>query len=227
MTTLELEECVVSGQAFQTLLKSFKGLRVFKYHYGTHDTTEASRRSTEAWNPRGLIEILSTHASHSLVTLNLTRTRIPHVVHGDRLAGRIFVGSLRRFGLLRKLRADAAIFTEFQLENLITEYAKRYRVYNHGELVTEVTTTHQNLRDHARHLVDCLPPSLEELVLCSINPDDSSQGVEALFQDPPAMKEEGVPLLNKIVFECRPPPEILLKAWRDAGIQIFCLSVIA
>lgn len=224
VTRLELEECVVILQDFQALLKAFKGLRYFKYHYGASDQTVEYLRSATPWNPRGLVEILSTHASHSLVTLDLTRTGIPHVTHGHRLAGRIFVGSLRRFQLLRRLRADAEIFTESELENYIIEYIMKYEGTSHEEIVAKIKKRHKMLVDHPRYLIDLLPPSLEELVLCSINCSVGSPEVTALFRFPPIDKELRVPLWNRIVFECKPPNKSLLKPWKDVGIQMLCLS---
>ena len=227
VTHLELNECVISEVDFETLLQRFKALRCFKYQYGTFATIKASGRTSfppkQPWNPRGLIEILSTYASHSLVTLDLTRTGTPHLVHGHWLAGRIFVGSLRRFRLLQTLRADAIIFIESELENLIIEYAKAYRNRSHSELLARIVKNHKNLTNHARSLVNLLPPSLEELVLCSTNPHDGRE-VSALFQHAPVMKAQRIPRLKKIVFECKPPTAYALKAWREAGIQMYCLT---
>lgn len=227
VTRLELEECVVIQQDFETLLKSFKGLRYFKYHYGARDKNLEYRLPTAPWNPRGLIEILSTHASHSLVTLELTRTESPHHIHGDWLAGRVFVGSLRRFQLLRRLRADAAIFTESELENYIMDYSKKYEGARHEVIVEQIKKKHKKLVNHQRHLVDLLPPSLEELVLCSINDSVGSTEVTGLFKDPPVDQEERVPRWNKVVFECEPPGRSLLKPWEDAGIKMYCLSAMS
>ena len=224
VTRLELEECVVSLQDFQALLQSFKGLRYFKYHYSASHRTLGLQEPSEPWNPRGVIEILSTHARHSLVTLDLTRTTLKYVTHGDWLAGRIFVGSLRRFQLLRRLRADAAMFTESELENHIMDYAKKYAGTSHEEVVEKIKKKHKKLVDHPRPLVDLLPPSLEELVLCSLGGTIVNPEVTGLFQDPPVNKEERVPRWNKVVFECKPPGKALLKPWEAAGIKIFCLS---
>lgn len=58
----ELDECIVSEQDLEYLLKTFKGLRYFKYRYGASDRADAAGRDyrlgLEPWNPRGLIELL-------------------------------------------------------------------------------------------------------------------------------------------------------------------------
>lgn len=92
---------MVSEQDFHILHKSITSLRIVKFHYGTPNNAEISQRVSELgkeqWNPRGVAEALSKYTSHNLVTLDPTRTGNPYYFHGDCLAGRIFVGSLRRF----------------------------------------------------------------------------------------------------------------------------------
>lgn len=224
VTRLELDECVVILEDFEPLLKTFKGLRYFKYHYGVPGKKGEQRWPDAPWNPRGLVEMLSTHASHSLVTLELTRTETPHISHGSWLAGRTFVGSLRRFQLLQRLKADAAIFIQSELENYIMEYSKKYPDASHAENVRKIKKRHKNLVKHPRPLVDLLPPSLEELVLCSVKRSTDVPEVDGLFKHPPVNKEVRCPRWNRIVFECEPPSKALLKPWRKAGMDILCLS---
>lgn len=222
--SLELEECMVCEEDFQILLKFTKALKNFRYQYGVPDNAEGcvrgARLDTELWNPRALVETLSTYASHSLVTLDLTRTGLPQSVHGDRLAGRIFVGSLRRFHVLRKLRADVVIFVESTLENLITRYAPTYKEDSHEEIVKKIKELGKPLTDQPRPLVDLLPASLEELALCLIR-ESTTWKPEDLFMKAPVLKAERLPHLNKIVLEgAIKISEETARAWQDAGVQI-------
>ncbi|CAD6592745.1 MAG: hypothetical protein ASARMPREDX12_006428 [Alectoria sarmentosa] len=225
VTSLELDDCMVRGEDIKVLLESIKGLKTFKYHCGVPDTLEGSSRiaklGEEQWNPRGVVEVLSTYASHSLVTLDLTTTGNPIFIHGDRLAGRIFVGSLRRFHLLRKLRADIMIFIESPLENLITKYAQIYREDSHEELVRRIKKTEKPSTDHVHLLVDLLPASLEELVLCSMHFDHGYE-VDGLFRNALALKARRVPLLTKIVFEDIPRiSQDMMETWKHMGVQMY------
>ena len=170
---------------------------------------------------RGVVEMLSAYASHSLVTLDLTTTGNPIFVHGDRLAGRIFVGSLRRFHLLRKLRADIMIFIESPLENLITKYAQIYREDSHEELVRRIKKTENPSTDHFHLLVDLLPPSLEELVLCSIHSDGGCE-VDGLFRNALILKAQRVTLLTKIILEgVLPIAQDTMETWKHMGVQMY------
>ncbi len=223
VVSLELEECMVTERDFQILFRSIKGLRNFKYHYGVPETADGGRRAAvfgeQQWNPRGLVELLSTYASHSLVSLDLTKTRTTQIVHGAPLAGRIFIGSLRRFHLLQKLRVDIMMFVESPLENLITKYSQIYRADSHEELVKRIRMTERPSSDQAHRLVDLLPGSLEELGLCSTHYDHRRLIDRILYMAPP-LKAERLPHLRKIVFEgISLVNETTRKAWTDAGIQ--------
>ena len=230
VVSLELEECMVCERDFQILLKSIKGLRNFEYHYGVPETTEGRKRAAplgeQQWNPRGLVELLSTYASHSLVSLDLTKTGTKQIVHGKSLAGRIFIGSLRRFHLLQKLRVDIMVFVESPLENLITKYSQIYRADSHEKLVKRIGMTERPSPDQAHRLVDLLPASLEELGLCSTH-YDYRRVIDRILHLAPPLKAERLPHLSKIVFESISLTllnEITRKAWTDAGVQM-CLQI--
>lgn len=206
VVNLELEECMVSELDFQILLKSLKGLRNFKYHCAIPENAIGEQQ----WNPRGLVELLSTYASHSLVSLDLTKTRTTQIFHGKPLAGRIFIGSLRRFHLLQRLRVEIMVFVESPLENLAD---------SHEKLIKRIGMTERPSPDQAHRLVDLLPASLEELGLCSPNYDYRPVIDEILHLEPP-LKAERLPGLSKIVFEgISLVNETTRKAWTDAGVQ--------
>ena len=202
MTSLDLEGCTVRTRDIDVLLRSTKALKHFKYHHGTPNIPEVWSQikdiGTEQWNPRGVVEVLSTYTSHSLVTLDLTRIAKPQTLSGDELVYRIFVGSLRRFHLLRKLRADIMIFIELSLENLIHKYAYTYREDTPEELEMRVKGLGKPLTAQARPLVDILPASLEELALC-LEHRAGKWEVKDLFKDAQPLKAQRLPRLDKII----------------------------
>lgn len=77
-----------------------------------------------------------------------------------------------------------------------------------------------------RHLVDMLPASLEELVVCLVDRGGGWE-VDTLFSEAPERTAQRVPRLNRIVFECKPPPQRSINAWKDKGIQMYCLNALA
>ena len=228
MTSLELEGCTVRTRDIDILLRSTKALKHFKYHHGTPNIPEGWNQikefGSEQWNPRGVVEVLSTYASHSLVTLDLTRSAKPQKLSGDELVCRIFVGSLRRFHLLRRSRADIMIFVELSLENLINKYAYTYREDTPEELEMRIIKLGKPLTAQARPLVDLLPASLEELALC-LEHRAGKWEVEDLFKEAQLLKAQRLPRLNQIVMEGENEPLLLsdkiVQNWKICGVQIY------
>lgn len=228
MTSLELEECMVCEGDFEILLSYTKALKHFKYHHGTPNTPEGHHQvkmlGTEEWKPRGIIEILSAYASHSLVSLDLTRSIHPQRSSGSGLLTRVFVGSLRRFHLLRKLRADIMIFVELNLENLVTKHAHMYREESTPERVERIIKLGIPVVAQARPLVDLLPAALEELSLC-LTHGSGKWEVEDLFKEAQQLKAQRLPNLTKIVMEGEHETRLIsdktIRIWKNCGAQIY------
>lgn len=228
MTSLELEGCTVRTRDIDILLRSTKALKHFKYQHGTPYIPEGWSQITDLgsaqWNPRGVVEVLSTYVSHSLVTLDLTRTAKPQTSSGDELVCRSSVGSLRRFHLLRRLRADVMIFVDLNLESLINKYAHTYREDTFDELEMRITKLGKPLTAQARPLVDILPASLEELALC-LEHRAGKWEVEDLFKKAQLLKAQRLPRLNIIVMEGGNDPSLIsertLQIWKDCGVQFY------
>lgn len=83
---------------------------------------------------------------------------------------------------------------------------------------TEIPST-----DQARRLIQLLPASLEELVLCSTH-SDASWTNDASFLNAPTLRSQRVPHLNKIVFEGITPLQSLVKFWKSVGVQMYWQS---
>lgn len=77
---LEVTESMINDNDndLDTLLCAIKDLHTFKYEYSFPNNSEgscrASRPGYEEWNIRAVIDILFTHARHSLAVLDSTMT---------------------------------------------------------------------------------------------------------------------------------------------------------
>lgn len=225
ITTLELEECMLYRADFEILLRSIKALRTFKYHFGIPESFEYSSPAPEdPWDPCEIVEILSTYASHSLVILDLTRSNFPENPSENRLSIQYFVGSLRRFHLLRKLRADIMIFVELNLGDLTKKHEHMHREESVEQRAERTTRLGTSLTAQARPLVRLLPAALEDLSLCLTHKAGKWES-EDLFKEARQLKAQKLPNLTKIVIEGEREPFLIsdktIQIWKNCGVQIY------
>lgn len=241
ITSLDFSKCALETSDLMPLFDSIKALQSFNYEYTRpqrpinvqDDPGRPQDLRAGKWEPRQIVQSLLARFSDSLVTLNMT-TADTQVRHGSFNAGQIFVGDLRGFRVLKRLKADTLLFIESSLEEYIvktlseefeTARQKKIRKGNHHfalsikehtELVDRHTHYAINTDDRVHRLGDLLPESLEELTMCLTLEKDSST-IEPMFEGLPGRLDE----LKKMTFEEGNPLKQAKKAaLARAGVQI-------
>ncbi len=239
MATLDLRNCALEQSDLFPVFESIRALQTFNYEYARPEQPPNARddphRDLRAgkWEPWKIVRSLLARFSDSLVNLDMT-TANTEVRHGSFNAGQIFVGDLRNFRVLRKMKADTLLFIESSLENYIVESSRgefetarrqKKRKGNHHfalsheehmELVDHHTFYAINTDDRVHQLEGFLPESLEELTLC-VTLSGGSSIIEPMFNGLPGRLSR----LRKMTFEggnpLKPAKEATLAR---AGIQI-------
>lgn len=120
ITSIDFTHSMIEAECFKYILSRVEGLRDFRYEYDNRLPEYLASDRREAigwWEPRGIIEVLLKHASHSLVSLDLTGSA--NAPAGSYYAGASFVDSLRGFKMLEKLRIDNELFIESRFEEYV------------------------------------------------------------------------------------------------------------
>ena len=176
----------ISSDSFQSLFNQISALRSFEYEY--HPAVLEGLGKFEFCR---IVASSQANASHSLVHLDLTTTTR---YFDDRwrmiyLYGQIFIGSLRKFQVLKTIRANDTMFIE--------------RVGSPALLGKNFCKTHR--------LVDLLPKSIEDLQLVGleINPDVHSSGI---FDGLVELRAQNLPNLKAINLDYFDPVAPDLKA---------------
>ena len=209
ITSLEFMECGIQAQDLEkNVLRYIRGLREFKYCYSYLPIRDPGASPLGKWEPRGIVRSLLSHASHGLVNLDISSNE--HLSSTEFWASNFFVGSLRRFKVLKRLRVEPIVFAEWKIARTLAEAdmswdddtnneeradeAERRRESSPRGLIERSTVRHHNLVskyitderppqriEKVHMLVDVLPASLEELVLCLTFSGNRKTAI--LFQD--------------------------------------------
>ncbi|MCJ1458456.1 hypothetical protein MMC28_008829 [Mycoblastus sanguinarius] len=241
---LEFLDSAIDATCFNQLYCRIKNLREFRYTYKQCDADRSVAEPVGKWEPREIVQALATHAKHSLNNLELTGNG--EIGPDNLYAGNLFVGSLRDFQVLKKLRVESRFFVETDLENFIEKERKDWSdstdeseedevrsarlrkragddkfftrtLVRHKKLLARLQREGKNKGFRVYSLVDMLPASLEELILCQKGPPGL---INQLFRDLPAKKHR-VPRLSKTVLDsCGPLDKAMNTACGDAGLEI-------
>lgn len=241
ITSLDFSKCALEQSDLVPIFESIKTLRTFNYEYArpeelpnaTIDPETKKDLRAGKWEPGQIVQSLLARFSGSLVTLEMT-TANTEVRHGSFKAGRIFVGDLRSFRVLKNLKADTLLFIESSLENYIVKAIKeefesarqkKIRKGNHHfalsrkehmELVDRHTHYAINTDDEVHLLESLLPESLEKLTLC-VTLSRTSFTIEPMFNGLPG----GLTKLKTMAFEGgNPLTPAKEAALIRAGVQI-------
>lgn len=224
VSSLDFSKCALEHSDLVPAFESIKALQTFSYEYARPERLGNRSMRVGKWEPRQIVQSLLAKFSESLVTLEMTTANI-EVRHGSFNAGQIFVGDLRNFRVLKKLKADTLLFIESSLENYIvkaikdefeTARQKRLRKGNHHfalsvkdykELVDRYTDYAINTEDRVHRLESLLPVSIEELTLCLTLAKDSGV-IEPLFEGLPGCLDK----LKTMTFEGGDPLKLAEKA---------------
>ncbi|KAL9129929.1 MAG: hypothetical protein Q9175_007158 [Cornicularia normoerica] len=104
LTDISFTNSDIDVKIFKYLLFRIKALQTFKYSY------EGAPHNRASWEPRNIVQLLQTHAAHSLEILHLTRLSRngPNNVKLDAT----FVDCLSGFRALKQVRLDHGMFVE-------------------------------------------------------------------------------------------------------------------
>ena len=228
VSTLEFSKCALEHSDLVPAFESIKALQTFSYEYARPERLRNRHMRAGKWEPRLIVQSLLAKFSENLVVLEMTTamtTTNAEVRHGSFNAGQIFIGDLRNFRVLKKLKADTLLFIESSLENYIvkaireefeTARQKRLRKGNHHfalsakehtELVDRYTDYAIDTDDRVHRLESLLPVSIEELTLCLTLARDGLV-IEPLFEGLPGCLDK----LKKMTFEGGDPLEQAEKA---------------
>ena len=231
--TLDFSKCALEQSDLVPAFESIKALQTFSYEYARPEQLQNRFQRAGKWEPRPIVQSLLARFSDSLVELEMT-TANPEVHHGSFNAGQIFVGDLRSFRVLKKLKADALLFIESSLEEYIAkaikeefDTARQKRLHKgiyhfalsakeHMELVDRHTHYAINTDDRVHRVETLLPVSLEEVTLCLTLARDSAT-LEPMFDGLPRKLNK----LKKMAFEGgNPLTEAKRAALAHAGVQV-------
>ena len=213
VSTLDFSKCALELSDLVPAFESIQALQSFSYEYARPEQLRNRHMRAGKWEPRQIVQSLLARFSDTLVMLDMT-TANTEVRPGSFNAGQIFVGDLRNFRVLKKLKADTLLFIESSLERYIvkaikeefeTARQKRLRkgnhhsalsVKEHTELVDRYTDYAIHTEDRVHRLESLLPISIEEMTLCLTLARDSNV-IETMFEGLPGSLDK----LKKMTFE--------------------------
>ena len=228
VSSLDFSKCALEHSDLAPAFESIKALQTFSYEYARPERLRNRHTRAGRWEPRLIVQSLLARFSESLVVLEMTTamtTTNAEVRHGSFNAGQIFIGDLRNFRVLKKLKADTLLFIESSLENYIVKAIKEefettrlkrlvkgnhhftLSAKEHTELVDRYTDYALDTDDRVHRLESLLPVSIEELTLCLTLTRDGHV-IEPLFEGLPGRLDK----LKKMTIEGGDPLKLGKKA---------------
>ena len=194
----------IDVHSFKSILSNVKGLQTFKYSFAIY-----SSYWILDWDPRSIVQILQTYATHSLKSLDLT---IYSVYLGNNM-GATFVDCLPDFQALKRVRLQHNMFVEM----IPTPTSRTNRPI---ALDKEAEASPLEVAEKRIHrLVDLLPASIEIVDL--ICPLRGKTEALAMMEGLPELKESRLPRLSALRMEVDEKLDVGMKAsFKDAGIDL-------
>ena len=198
ITTLEFHQSSIDMNSFFHFIRRIKSLRNF-----TYDFSAATTVGEQTWEPRGIVLLLLSFASRSLVHLELTGVTDIYSVKFRR--GEPFIGSLRAFEVLETLRLETVMLykeVEGTVDTTPDEMAVVMLGWVQGSSIPRTSEDDwaggRNALVEPERLVDILPASAKRLRLVG---GLSNEEADAMLEDLVEMKDERIPNLRSIFFE--------------------------
>lgn len=186
ITEIKFTHSNISSHSFENLFRRINALQSFEYGYYT-----APIDGLSGFELSKIVGSLLANASHSLVRFDLT---LEGLLYSDEykmvyLHGQIFIGSLRGFQVLKKIRVNNTMFIK--------------RIVATGMIGKKLCRIHR--------LVDLLPASTEELQLNELElvPDYPCSGI---FEDFVELQPHNLPKLKALKLDYFDPVAPALKA---------------
>lgn len=218
ITTLEFHQSAISTTNFAKCIARIKSLQKFTYDFCA-DTAE----KFQAWEPRGVIRVLQSFASRSLVHLELTGVTTIYTVKFRR--GEPFIGSLRAFEVLETLRLESLMLykeVEGTDDRTPDEESEPYQI-GPPEITEHDWAGGRNALVEPERLVDILPASAKRLRLVG---ELSNEEAMAMLEDIVELKDKRIPNLRRIFFEDVDPSSEILSMCEEASVKArFCARV--
>ena len=186
VTDINIELSAVSSDAFGTLLDGIAALKHFRYHHVGAMTGDSY------YDVSGIVEALRRNATHSLSTLEIEAMDSENLNEDEQEQ---CIGSLKMFSCLRSIRLEDMVFRKNPDE------MGRPRTLSVGASYGQ--RQHMREKDcNMSRLIDVLPASTKGLTLISTMSDEE---VWHMLQGLAEGKNDMLPLLKRITFECDDP----------------------
>ena len=235
ITNLEFYQSSISTVSFYRCIKKIKSLQKFTYDF--HDFCADTTEEQHSWESRGVVGVLQSFASRSLVHLELTGVTTIHTVKFRR--GEPFIGSLRAFEVLETLRLETVmLYKEVECtddENTDDETTEHETTDGDttddetldGQCGTSITAEDRagghNALVEPERLVDFLPASAKRLRLVG---ELSNEEAMAMLEDVVELKDKRIPNLRRIFFEDLYPLSEISSTCEEARVKVrFCARV--
>ncbi len=191
ITSLEFHQSSIDMGSFYYCIRRIKSLQKFTYEFSAATTV-----GEQTWEPRGIVLVLLSFASRSLVHLELTGVTDIYTVRFRR--GEPFIGSLRAFEVLETLRLETVMLYK-EVEGTVDRTPDEMVVRWTGQSSTPRTSEGEwaggrNALVEPERLVDILPASAKRLRLVG---GLSNEEADAMLEDLVKMKDERIPNLRR------------------------------
>ena len=208
LTAINFTSSDIDVKIFRYILSRTKSLQTFTYSY------EGLPHNRANWEPRTLVQLLHTHAAHSLKTLDLTSLSDagPHNAKPDAT----FVDCLHGFRVLKQVRLDHNMF----IENPPIPKFKATKAYRPNTLDLELyVLRHGHAEKTIHRLVDLLPVSIETVDL--VSPLRGKVEALAMMDGLPELKQSRLPRLKGLRLEVDDEMDGGMKAsFKEAGVRL-------
>lgn len=211
ITTLEFHQSSIDMLSFSHCIERIKSLHKF-----TYDFRAATAVGDQTWEPRGIVGVLRSCASRSLVHLELTGVTDIYSVRFRR--GEPFIGGLRAFEVLETLRLETVMLyreiegTDDRTPDEPPRLKSKYDQAGGRNALVEPA-----------RLVHILPASAKRLRLVG---GLSNEEADAMLEDLVELKDERIPNLQKIFFEDVDPSSDITSVCEKASVKAkFCVRV--